>query len=435
MISNQIKKQLNINTLLYKDTVNYTISKAIPGLVGFITIFCFIRLVGKAEYGKYALIFSLANMTAVLFSGWLQQSILRFYTIYESNGILLNRTVLKGIISSTACGILFIGVVFLTRNLIRGNQNISSIVCILSIVLSFCIMVYTISLALFQAKLKTSLIAKTESVRSILVFIFPIFIIYLFVQSFTGLIGGVIAGYVCMLFWIKKQYYNKFFGAIFDKSIDNAQINQLFKIFLKYGFPLSLWLAFMSSFQVIDRFMINYYFDFAETGTYASLYDLTIRSFSLFFFPLVMASHPRIMKLWNEGNYIATKKLINFVLLIQFIIFLFIVIGYVFFADVVLSLLFDHSSGNLKILLGYLAIGGFLWQISLTIHKPLEINKQTWVMVFAIAISIMVHIFINMYFLPKIGINASGIALIFSALSYIMICSLFSFRFLYHQLH
>ena len=82
---------------LAKDTVYYSISKMIPGLAGVVFVILFFRLIGAEEYGKYSIIFSFANLIAAFSFGWLNQSILRYRSTYNSS-IKILRPVLLGFI-------------------------------------------------------------------------------------------------------------------------------------------------------------------------------------------------------------------------------------------------------------------------------------------------------------------------------------------------
>ena len=74
-------------------------------------------------------------------------------------------------------------------------------------------------------------------------------------------------------------------------------------------------------------------------------------------------------------------------------------------------------------------IGGFLWQLALIIHKPLEIEERTLIMVFCIIFSLVTNLIGNIFFLPKFGVSATAYTMIFSASIYILLSILFSNSF------
>jgi len=82
----------NNNVYLYqliRDALYYSISKIIPGLAGLISVIFFFRWVGAEEYGKYSIIFSFTNLIAAFSFGWLNQSIIRYSSTYNSRSQIL----------------------------------------------------------------------------------------------------------------------------------------------------------------------------------------------------------------------------------------------------------------------------------------------------------------------------------------------------------
>ena len=68
-------------------------------------------------------------------------------------------------------------------------------------------------------------------------------------------------------------------------------------------------------------------------------------------------------------------------------------------------------------------IGGFLWQWSLLIHKPLELMEKTNYMLIFMVGAVAINIIGNILFLPKIGAIATAYTLIASALGYnLLVC-------------
>ena len=43
------------HALLIKDSLKYSVTKIIPGVMGLIAIIVFIRMIGAEEYGKYSI--------------------------------------------------------------------------------------------------------------------------------------------------------------------------------------------------------------------------------------------------------------------------------------------------------------------------------------------------------------------------------------------
>ena len=102
-----------------------------------------------------------------------------------------------------------------------------------------------------------------------------------------------------------------------------------------------------------------------------------------------------------------------------FVFFILVLLG---FKGWVLNLLSFVAPGlNIemsKVVVLPIFIGGFLWQWSLLIHKPLELMEKTNYMLIFMLIAVGINIFGNVIFLPKIGVIATAYTLIASALGY-----------------
>ena len=63
---------------LFRDGFNYFLSKIIPGLMGFLSVLVFVRLLGVEQYGRYAVVFAFVMAWASGLSGWLARECFDF---------------------------------------------------------------------------------------------------------------------------------------------------------------------------------------------------------------------------------------------------------------------------------------------------------------------------------------------------------------------
>ena len=73
------------HTLLIKDSLKYSVTKIIPGVMGLIAVIVFIRMIGAEEYGKYSIQLSFLMASSAFTVGWLNQSTLRNYSKYKND--------------------------------------------------------------------------------------------------------------------------------------------------------------------------------------------------------------------------------------------------------------------------------------------------------------------------------------------------------------
>ena len=416
MINNN-KSYLN---QLLRDALYYSISKIIPGLTGLISVILFFRLIGAEEYGKYSIIFSFTNLIATFSFGWLNQSILRYRLTYNSSVKILSPILMGFIFGIISVTLFVITTSIFEFPIIFSNKSV--------IFLAISIGIFNIVKSTFQSEELPNKVILITSFQSILMIICSIILIKLYNNDAKSLILGISFGYL-----IPILPYTKLFTS---NVITKKNIKRI-KPFFNYGAPLSIWLGISLSLNFLDRYFIEYYFGSSLMGSYAGFSEFIIRIFSIVIFPITLAVHPILMNKWNKNKNIhdSLLKLIQ-ASLIQIIIFIIMLIPLSIFKDSFFYLIqtmipeLDNSMNKIMI---HIFIGGFLWQIALVLHKPLEIEERTLIMVVCIILSLLINLIGNIYFLPKFGILATGYIMIVSALTYIISSILFSKSF--RQLH
>jgi O-antigen/teichoic acid export membrane protein len=170
---------------------------------------------------------------------------------------------------------------------------------------------------------------------------------------------------------------------------------------------------------MIDRWTIQKFAGFANAGIYSSLYEISVRSFSFLVFPLAQAAHPRIMRSWNDGEFEASYRIIRYSIVAQLIIFAVTIGGVLVLAPRIIRLILGFSDPVAARILPVLVVGGFLWQVALLLHKPLEISQTTSAMLAAIATVVVLNIVACFLFIPRYGYEAAGYVMLSSAFTYI----------------
>ena len=392
---------------LFKDTLFYTISKIIPGLTGLISVVLFFRLIGAEEYGKYSIIFSFTNLIAAFSFGWLNQSILRYRSTYSSSVKILSPISL-GFILGTILVIIF---VIITSTFgfpaIFSNKHI--------IFLALSIGIFNIIKSIFQSEERPNKVILITSYQSILMIICSIIILKLYDNSAESLILGISFGYLLPIL-----PYSKLFSINIITKENIKKINPFFN----YGLPLSLWLGISLSLNLLDRFFIEYYYGSSLMGSYAGFSEFVIRIFSIIIFPITLAVHPILINKWNKNKNIHEffVKLFK-ASMIQILICLIMLIPVYFFKEdffYFIQIMIPGIDSSMKEIIIPIFIGGFLWQLALVLHKPLEIEERTLIMVVCIMFSLVANLIGNIFFLPKFGILATAYTMISSASIYIL---------------
>jgi O-antigen/teichoic acid export membrane protein len=419
----------SLRSPLLRDSLGYFGSKVVPGFMGLISVPIFIRVIGLDEYGRFAVIVPLLMAIAGASSGWLAQGILRFHPSAADQHrlrVIFNHAVTIGTIASVgATSVVLVAV--LTGLRYRFADAIISLAFCLSLV------TYTVMLAKFQAQLLPGSVLRYEVIRSIGGFVFPVLIV-----AITGrrqfellILGQAIAYAVAFLPSMRRRSQDdeNAAGVSAGPPADSSSAFAVTRQLWRFGWAVGLWLLLSQMLPVIDRWAIRRFSGYGSAGTYASLYEIAIRSFSFLVFPLTQAAHPRIMRSWNEGQFALSYRIIRHSILLQFVLFL-AVLGSVFLlSHRITKLVLGIDDPIASRMLPVLFVGGFLWQFALLLHKPLEIAQRTGAMLTAMAGVVVLNVVACFLFIPRFGYQAASYILVFSACSYIgLILCLTRFR-------
>jgi len=408
---------------LLLDSVKYAITKVLPGIAGLTSVVLIVKTVGTEEYGKFSIISSFILTLSAFCGGWLNQALLRYYP--GSNDIKkIELQAIHGLLFSALLGVFFLlGIYFVPANSSFININI-----LLAIFFFISVLLYQFQISIYRSKIRPNMVIKISSIQSILSLIIPLLFIYFFGSEVKYIIFGLTIAYLVPT--IKNQLLKIFSIQKIFQYIEKS--NSLFFELFKFGWPLSIWLTISLSLQFFDRFFINYFYDYNLTGVFAGFYDLVVRIYSILIFPITMAVHPRMMSLWNKSNYPDAISILKISMLMQFLIFscIYIIIN-LFFNEITYILLWVFSDLNPEYfhLLVPMLVGGFIWQFALLIHKPIELNKNTHLMLISISIALIVNLIGNIIFLPKYGLIATAYTFILSGILYITSSIIISISF------
>jgi O-antigen/teichoic acid export membrane protein len=411
------------HALLIKDSLKYSVTKIIPGVMGLIAVIVFIRMIGAEEYGKYSVQLSFLMACSAFTVGWLNQSTLRYYSKYQ-NDQQLPQIFFIGLVFSLLLGslILVIGSLVTINSQKFPLTNIG-----LALFLALCFFQFLSTV--LRAQLRPNVVIIVTALQSILGIVLPLLLLWVLGPNHKYLLLGLAGSYIALplVFSVFNIGRLKIFWL--SANDNRHQYKLILSEFFRYGFPLSLWFGVSLSLPFFDRFFIEYFYGFENTGIYASFTDLVIRIFSILVFPLTLAAHPRIMSAWNNNNQSGAITIWRKALQYQLGIFIILVATVMIFTDQIFSLLMvalPELNISYSYLLMPILIGGFLWQFALLCHKPLEMDQRTKLMVVLMLAALCVNLIGNIVYLPHYGIIATAYTYMASAGVYIIAVIYFS---------
>jgi O-antigen/teichoic acid export membrane protein len=207
-----------------------------------------------------------------------------------------------------------------------------------------------------------------------------------------------------------------------------SEINQesvaILKRLWSFGWAVGIWLMLCQVLPIVGRSALQHYAGYKAAGTYASMYEVAVRAFSFFAFPVTQAAHPRIMQYWNQGQYDAARMAMRQSVRWQLLMFLPLEVGGVLFSRPLTALILGKGNSAPNSLLPLLMLGGFLWQLALLAHKPLEIMHRTKTMLVGMIVVFFLELFGNYVFVPRFGPDAVVLVFVLGAVAYLAFVAL-----------
>jgi O-antigen/teichoic acid export membrane protein len=282
-------------------------------------------------------------------------------------------------------------------------------------------------LSVFQASLKSKKFVLTESIFFVFWFLISAVFIYFSITKFwIGFIAMFISLVVIFAINFKKK---EFIFTIYSlKTLKEKKSSEL-KLFLSFGFPISIWLFISNVFSYADRFFMEHFFGYAEAGVYATTYDLFFRIGNFVCMPILLSNHTRIVNAFNKNNNADAKNYIKKSIKLEFAIMILTLIGVLIIGKYLFELVTKIKLTNFYLTAIPILLASFIWQIAMFVHKTLELGNRQMQMIFALLISFGFNIISNIIFIPKYAMIAASINTFGSTLIYVSIVFYFSVKY------
>lgn len=399
-----------------KNIAIYFVGKIFPAAATLLIVLFAIKFLGKEEYGKYTLLFNVIMLIHALAFGWIQQSILRFLSIYNR---LINVAIAR-FFTLTLLASCFQMFILLFLGVFYFYLSFYDLFFIMGFVLLYNIFFFQLCItqSLFQSRKYVAL----ENSYYVLMFIF-FFVLFYFLSEknylllFQSMLLALILTQVITFGLLKKKPSLRFSKAFFHRQFIRKSFD--------YGFPITIWLFGSYLFNIADRFIIKELTGYEEVGIYASVYDIIYKAATFFCIPILLTYHPLIVKNWNEGNKQKAYYLIRKAIGLELIIMLFGLIVFLLIGEIVFNRFINLKLEHLSFISIPLVISAFLWQISLFAHKPLELWFKQKIMLWALFISLIINVATNLVFIPLFNYQIAAYTTLLGTVVYLSVVTIY----------
>lgn len=372
------------------------------------------RQYGPEVYGLLALSLMIAGWSKLLSEMGLSHGLLRFIPLFrgekKENEISF---IFRRVFMITATLSILVSIfVFSSAELISIKIFKNESLIIFLKLFSFVIPLTVISgvlLAVIKSYEKVSWFSFIENIVSnTSKFIFIAILIFIGVNaSSVGLsyiMGGIVVLFIA--YYVSKEYA----GGIFTKiKIGKKERREVFSKLFSYSWPLIFSGIIFSTFYWVDSILIGIFKGVEDVGLYnaaipiALLITISKDLFKQLFMPLVTREY-------GQGNIRLVKQLSQQINKWIFIISFPLVVLIILFPGTFLNILFGKDYLAAENALRFLAISAFFTTIFELSKDLISMKGNSRIILYDVISGLMLNIALNLFFVPKYGINGAGFA-------------------------
>lgn len=383
---------------MVKHGLIYLLAKLFAGIIGFISIVLYTRILVPDEYGRYALILVYVNLINSLLYQWFRLGLIRYIPKFQKKDSMYNRLLSTVIICYIACCFitLLVGVFLVTL----GFQSILQVSIIL--VFLWTTAWFELSQAIQRSKLKPVRFGIMTGMKSLTSLLFGGIALYLGYGEIGLLIGISFGTLITNLVFIKE--WNTKSKLSFDRSI----ILEL----MKYGLPLIISGGMAYIMQSIDRVMIGTLMGESAAGIYSVTFDFALQTIGMLMMIVNLSALPLVIrKLESEGYISAQEQLIqNYQLLLA--ISLPAVLGLTVLSSNITSVVFGSDFKEQATMILPIISFAMLFQGLKAYYtdNSYQLGRTTYKQAFPVITGIIMNVLLNLFLIPKLGLLGASLS-------------------------
>lgn len=282
--------------MLIKHTAYYLLAKGLPGLVNFVALAVYTRLLTPEEFGRYALVLAGIGLANVAIFQWLRLVLLRFLQAHasEPHRFLAGVFALFLMLALAATGLGLLLAIFWPAPFWR---HMLALAIPLLLVQAW----FELNLELVRARLAPLAYGKLLNSKALIAISVGVLLAWVGLGAAAPILG-LFAGYALAFV---------LFGLAAWKGVRPAwpAATEL-RTLLSYGLPLTITFALAWVVSSSDRLILAWFLDEGAVGVYSAGYDLVFQAITLLLVIINTAAHPLAVKaLEQHGMSAATEQL------------------------------------------------------------------------------------------------------------------------------
>ncbi|WNS81207.1 oligosaccharide flippase family protein [Domibacillus sp. DTU_2020_1001157_1_SI_ALB_TIR_016] len=277
--------------------LTYFIARGLPGIINFLAIFLYSRLLAPEQYGKYAIILAAAALINAFLLSWLRLGVLRYYPSYNEHD---RKRFLSTVLVAFGAYSAVSGLLVFAASLFGVFDSGYSTIWLLGLCLLWVSGFFEINLEIFRADLSPKSYGLFYASKAVLTLTVSLAIIWFFHLGAGALVAGSIAASLIPLAVVMPKVWRGLDIRLFDWTI----LRQL----LVYGLPLTLTQTMAFIIDSSDRLLLGWLSGTAAAGLYAVTYDFAQQTIILMMTIVNLAAYPLIIHAMEKGRMAEVKN-------------------------------------------------------------------------------------------------------------------------------
>jgi O-antigen/teichoic acid export membrane protein len=279
--------------MLVKHSGYYLLARGLPGIVNFLAIAIYTRLLLPEEYGRYALVIAGVGLFNVVFFQWLRLSLHRFLPAQLEKPEQLLATVLSGF----AAIALITGILGLFLAEIWPDPAWRGLILV-AVPLLWAQAWIELNLTLSAVKLLPVRYGLMSGVKAVSALALGVLLVLWGFGAYGPLLGLMVGMLIASALWGREEWR----GVSLDVS------RPLLRELIRYGLPLTATFALSFVISSSDRFIIAYFLGEGSAGLYSAAYDLGQQSITLLIVAVNLAGYPLALRALEQKGTVAAQE-------------------------------------------------------------------------------------------------------------------------------
>lgn len=375
--------------------LGYFLARALPGVMSFLAIAVYTRMLDPDEYGVYALAVSVVGFVSIACFQWVQVSVLRFYLVgSESSARVLGAALFAFFVSSIPA-VLACVVIWILLDVPIKRQLI-----MIAAPLVWVQAWFELNLELARCRFEIFRYGLISAVRSIVALAAGVFFIYCDFNEFAPVLGLVVGGVAGSLVA----------GiSVWRGASGGGDVRDELRVFSSYGAPLAVAFVLAMVISSSDRIILAWLIGEEAAGLYSASYDFVWQVTTLLFVAINLAAYPLVVKAYEQSEQSVAVKQITQNGSLFLLLAVPVTVGFILlapqFAEVFLGAEFRQAAAEL---IPWVAVSAFLAGFR-AYHFDLafQLKKKTHLQVWVLGVAALLNVVLNLLLIPLLGIKGA----------------------------